>query len=227
MDAGALGCAGVVGALCLGSAWCLTGEVSHPRADALWRRLRSMAGRHPPPADGDGARGFGVRLSMGGGAGGTRQAERERLQSATRDMPTFLDIVTLGISAGLSFDASLELYCDRYDTPLAHMVSDAMLSWRMGVRGRGEALQELARDVGSPALTRFATAVSDALAFGTPLAEALERQAQVIRDEQRSEVEEEIERVPVKMLIPLGTLIVPAMLVSILGPLLGPALSMT
>jgi tight adherence protein C len=37
-------------------------------------------------------------------------------------------------------------------------------------------------------------------------------------------VEEEIERVPVKMLIPLGTLIVPAMLLAILGPLLGSAL---
>ncbi|MBR3315911.1 MAG: type II secretion system F family protein [Atopobiaceae bacterium] len=155
-----------------------------------------------------------------------RQEERRRERSATLDMPTFLDIVTLGISAGLSFDASLELYCERYDTPLARMVSDAMLSWRMGIRGRGEALQELAREVESPAMARFTAAVVDALAFGTPLAESLERQAQVIRDEQRAQVEEEIERVPVRMLIPLGTLIVPAMLISILGPLLGPALSM-
>ena len=45
-----------------------------------------------------------------------------------------------------------------------------------------------------------------------------------MRDEQRSEVEEEIERVPVRMLIPLGTLIVPAMLLAILGPLLGSAM---
>ena len=33
--------------------------------------------------------------------------------------------------------------------------------------------------------------------------------------------EEEIEQVPVKMLVPLGTLIVPAMFLAILGPLLG------
>ena len=39
-------------------------------------------------------------------------------------------------------------------------------------------------------------------------------------------MEEEIERVPVKMLIPLGTMIVPAMLLAILGPLLGSSLSM-
>lgn len=39
-------------------------------------------------------------------------------------------------------------------------------------------------------------------------------------------MEEEVEKVPVKMLIPLGTLIVPAMLLAILGPLLGPALGL-
>lgn len=155
-----------------------------------------------------------------------RTRRRKVALGATRDMPVFLDIVTLGISAGLSFDASLGLYCDRYRTPLAELVQGAMLSWRMGVSGRADALQALAREVDAPAMRRFATTVTDALAFGTPLASALERQAQVIRDEQRSQVEEEIERVPVRMLIPLGTLIVPAMLLTILGPLLGPALSM-
>jgi len=151
----------------------------------------------------------------------SRTAQRQEL---VRQMPTFLDIVTLGLSAGLSFDASLELYCKRFDISLAHKVREALLSWRMGAASRDEALERLARESGSLAMRRFASTVSEALAFGTPLAETLERQAQVIRDEQRSEIEEEIERTPVKLLIPLGTLIVPAMLAAIFGPLLGPAL---
>ena len=222
MDATAMCCAAVVGAAGFGGVWCLTGKV-HPRVGALWRRIRSSVGVHSPPGGGGELEGAGQTR---GRIIRARESQAERMRGVMHDMPAFLDIVTLGISAGLSFDASLELYCGRYSTSLAHMISDAMLSWRMGVRGRAEALQELARDVESPALTRFAASVSDALAFGTPLAEALERQAQVIRDEQRAQVEEEIERVPVKMLIPLGTLIVPAMLISILGPLLGPALSL-
>lgn len=141
-----------------------------------------------------------------------------------REMPMFLDIVTLGLSAGLSFDSSLELYCSRSETLLSARMSNAMLAWRMGVTGRAEALEQLARDVGDASMERFASTVSEALAFGTPLAQALERQAELIRAEQRARMEEEIERVPVKMLIPLGTLIVPAMLLAILGPLLGPAL---
>lgn len=143
-----------------------------------------------------------------------------------REMPAFLDIVTLGLSAGLSFDASIELYCARCDTELAELMSNAMLSWRLGESGRGEALDRLAREVDVPAMTRFSATVTEALAFGSPLAGVLEHQAEAIRAEQRAQVEEEIERVPVKMLVPLGVLIVPAMLLAILGPLLGPALSL-
>lgn len=152
----------------------------------------------------------------------SKKARRKQVLSA---MPTFLDILTLGLSAGLSFDASVELYCKRYDTPLAQMLWDEMLTWRMGMCGRGEALRSMAVELEAPAIERFAASVEEALSFGTPLSAVLERQAQIIRDEQKAQVEEEIERVPVKMLIPLGTLIVPAMLLAILGPLLGPALT--
>lgn len=153
-----------------------------------------------------------------------RQTARRRRADALKQMPALLDITTLGLSAGLSFDASLELYCQRYHTSLASSFNEALLSWRIGTSSRGEALEGLANEMDVSALRRFASAVTEALAFGTPLAAALEQQAQAIRDEQRSQIEEEIEKVPVKMLIPLGTLILPAMLLAILGPLLGPAL---
>ena len=158
-----------------------------------------------------------------------REARRSELVARRRaaclgELPVLLDVVTLGLSAGLSFDASLELYCARYHNELSAAFSEAMLGWRIGARGREEALWGLAEELGVTALRRFASVVGESLAFGTPLAEALERQAQAIRDEQRSQVEEEIERVPVKMLVPLGTLIVPAMFLAILGPLMGSVL---
>lgn len=151
-----------------------------------------------------------------------RRAERTRSE-CLREMPVMIDILTLGLSAGLSFDASLELYCRRSDSTLARHFDEAMLEWRIGVMSRADALAAMASGLDVSALRSFSSVVGEALAFGTPLAESLERQAQAIRDQQRSEVEEQIEKVPVKMLVPLGTLIVPAMLVAILGPLLGSA----
>lgn len=159
-----------------------------------------------------------------------RQArERERLarrrSACLREMPTLIDVLTLGLSAGLSFDASLSLYCDRYQTELSQAFSEAMLSWRMGVTSREEALEAMACELGVDALARFATVVGESLDFGSPLASALKVQAKAIRDEQRAQVEEEIEKAPVKMLVPLGVLVVPAMLLAILGPLLASAAS--
>lgn len=150
----------------------------------------------------------------------TRSSRAECL----REMPELLDIVTLGLAAGLSFDAALTLYCTRYDTELSHRFSQAIHSWQMGVTTRAEALDKLADETDVAAVRRFASAVTEALSFGSPLASVLEQQSQAIRDEQRAQVEEEIEKVPVKMLIPMGTLIVPAMLLAILGPLLASAM---
>ena len=194
--------AGCAAGLLLGA-----GRPTRVRAPALLAGLGGWAGE------------FAARLR------GSLGDDRARRRKACLDeLPVMLDVVTLGLSAGLSFDSSLELYCERYDTELSRALSEAMLSWRLGVRSRDEALLALADELDVPALRRFATVVTESLSFGTPMAEALERQAQAIRDEQRSQVEEGIEQVPVKMLIPMGTLIVPAMFLAILGPLLGPTL---
>ena len=156
-----------------------------------------------------------------------KQASTTRGRSeCLKQMPTMLDVVTLGLSAGLSFDSSLELYCGRYDSELARVLGTAMLTWRLGTESREEALMGVARKLKMASFDRFVGVVTQALAFGSPLAVTLEHQAQAIRDEQRSQIEEEIEQVPVKMLIPLGVLIVPAMLLAILGPLFGASLSL-
>jgi tight adherence protein C len=151
-------------------------------------------------------------------------SRKEASARCLREMPELLDVVTLGLTAGLSFDASLEMYCANCDTALARRFVLAMRTWQLGIRGRAETLDELADELGSSALRRFSGAVAEALEFGIPLADMLTRQADVIREEQRMQMEERIEKVPVKMLVPLGALIVPAMLLAILGPLLSSAL---
>ncbi len=155
-----------------------------------------------------------------------RRREREGIQiTRLAEVPEMLDILTLGLSAGLSFDASLALYCERFDTPLSELMDLTRLTWSMGVASRSEALSSMAKTVHATSLERFAAAVSESLAFGIPLVQTLVRQASAIRADHRRDVEEAIEKVPVKMLVPLGTLVVPAMLLAVLGPLVAAALT--
>lgn len=136
------------------------------------------------------------------------------------EVTEMIDVVRLGLSAGLSFDASLEMYCAERAGPLSREMGRARIFWQTGLASREEALMAAARRTGVRALEPFATATGQALALGAPLADTLGGQARECRAAHRADVERQIERAPVKLLIPTGTLILPALLLSILGPLL-------
>ena len=166
------------------------------------------------------------RLAHGAGKAAWRLAAPLRAKLGAQgavakagELPEMLDIVALGLTAGLSFDAALAEYCAQADGRLARELASAQLSWQMGLATRAQALEDAAARLGEPALARFAASVTEALELGTPLAATLDRQAHLAREEQRAQVEERIERAPVKMLIPLGSLVVPALLLAIVGPL--------
>ena len=136
------------------------------------------------------------------------------------EVSEMIDVVRLGLSAGLSFDAALEIFCANRRSVLALRLERACMAWQ-GVGTREDELLAAARDLDVRALETFAITVGQALALGAPLAETLAAQSREIRAAHRAAVEREIERAPVKLLIPTGTLILPALLLSILGPLLG------
>ena len=154
-----------------------------------------------------------ARLKGALGAGGPPQV-------SLSEVSEMIDVVRLGLSAGLSFDAALEVFCANRRSTLALRLERACMAWQVGVGTREDELLA-ARDLDVRALETFAITVGQALALGAPLAETLAAQSREIRAAHRAAVEREIERAPVKLLIPTGTLILPALLLSILGPLLG------
>ena len=95
------------------------------------------------------------------------------------------------------------------------------MAWRVGVGTREDELLAAARDLDVRALDDLCHRQRGSACLGAPLAETLAAQSREIRAAHRAAVEREIERAPVKLLIPTGTLILPALLLSILGPLLG------
>ncbi|MGO5368511.1 type II secretion system F family protein [Collinsella sp. LCP19S3_F2] len=142
-------------------------------------------------------------------------------QVSLGEVSEMIDVVRLGLSAGLSFDAALEIFCANCRSTLTVRLERACMAWQVGVGAREDELLAAAQDLDVRALETFAITVGQALALGAPLAETLAVQSREIRAAHRAAVEREIERAPVKLLIPTGTLILPALLLSILGPLLG------
>lgn len=143
-----------------------------------------------------------------------------RTQEMESRLPEMLGVLALGMRSGLSFDAALRLYCAHMDCELARELEVAQKLWMSGLEERDRALRRLASSYGSPVFDRVTETWVRSLRFGTSMVEGLECEGRQARAAYRSKREEQISKAPVKMMVPTGTLILPAMLVLVLGPVL-------
>lgn len=149
-----------------------------------------------------------------------QQEEKARCDELERELPQMLEVVALGLRSGLSFDKSLQLYHGHFGTPFSRACASAQRQWDLGLQTREEALRALAGSYASPGFTRIAESMIRSLRFGTSLSGQLESAAKRSRALHSAKREEMIAKAPVKMMIPTGTLILPAMLILVLGPVL-------
>lgn len=168
-----------------------------------------------------------VALALAGWACGwsslrwaVRQRERRRADELERHLSEMLEVVALGLRSGLSFDRSLELYSGHFDTLLSRACASAQRQWALGLVTREQALRELAATFDSPLFSRVVESMVRSLRFGSSLAESLETAAGDARQQFRSRKQEQVAKASVKMMVPTGALMLPAMLLLVLGPVL-------
>ena len=131
-----------------------------------------------------------------------------------------LEVICLGLRAGLSFDRALALYCKSFESTFSAELEQGLQLWQAGIVTREQALRSLAETYDSPLLGRVVDNIVRALRFGSPLAESLEVLAVEARQAHRASVQEAVMKAPVKMMVPVGVLILPSMLILGLGPVL-------
>lgn len=149
-----------------------------------------------------------------------KRTRRERAVGLERDLSEMLEVVALGLRSGLSFDRGFALYGSHFASELARACAAAQRAWSLGLTNRDDALRDLAASYDSPLFARVVESVVRSLRFGSSLAEGLESAAVEARAVHRAQVEEQVAKAPVKMMVPTGTLILPAMLLLVLGPVL-------
>ena len=142
---------------------------------------------------------------------------RGRRDKIVSGLPTVLDLLTLSIEAGMSFDAALGRMVRRLDGPLIDELGLMQREMQLGT-SRTDALTALAGRVDAPEVTSFVRALSQADRLGVPLAQMLRTQADELRVRLRNDAEEHAMKAPVKMLFPTVLLIFPAVFVVVLGP---------
>lgn len=142
---------------------------------------------------------------------------QRRSQQIQRDLPNALDMLTISVEAGLSFDAALAQVARNTEGPLAAEFARVLQEMQIGM-GRTAAIRAMGERSAVPDLKSFATAMVQADEFGIPIAEVLRVQAKEMRVKRRQRAEERAQKIPVKILFPLIFCVMPAIFVVLLGP---------
>ena len=145
------------------------------------------------------------------------RAGRRRQDEVRKGLPDALDMLSVCASAGLGFDQSLQQVGEQWGTEVGHEFSRAVNELNMGL-SRQEALRNLADRVEIIELSTFVSLIIQAEQLGMSIAETLHTQAEQMRMFRRFRAEEQIQKIPTKMLFPIAFLIFPAILVVVLGP---------
>ncbi len=143
-----------------------------------------------------------------------------RSRCIERQLSQMIEVVILGLRSGLSFDRSAKLYTQYFEGSLKESFSRAQSQWEHGLSERNTALRQLADTFDSSLFSRAVESIVRSLRFGSSLSESLSLIASEARSVRKTALEEQIAKAPIKMLLPVGTLILPAMLILIMGPIL-------
>jgi tight adherence protein C len=145
------------------------------------------------------------------------QVAYNRSEQIRADLPDILDLLTISVEAGLSFEAALSQVAEADDGPLARELFRVLQEMQIGT-GRADALRALGERTDVAELRSFVSATVQAEGYGVPIANVLRIQSHEMRIKRGQHAEELAQKVPVKILFPLIFCIMPALFVVIMGP---------
>jgi tight adherence protein C len=144
---------------------------------------------------------------------------KARQAKILKAIPDTLDLLTISVRAGLSFDGALAKVVEKTTGPLAEEFTRVLAEVRVG-KVRRDALRDVIGRTEVPALTSFIGAIIQAEQLGVSISKVLQVQSEQLRIERRQRAEQMAAKAPIKMLFPLIGCIFPSMFIVILGPAL-------
>jgi len=142
---------------------------------------------------------------------------KKRQKEILLSMPSALDLLTISVEAGLSFDAALQRVAEKYHNALTQEVQQVLNEVRLG-RPRLEALDDMGTRCKVDELSNFVQAVIQSEQLGVGVANVLRIQSEEIRRRRRQRAEEQGQKAPLKMLFPMVGCIFPTLFIVLLGP---------
>ena len=146
-----------------------------------------------------------------------RRRSQARAQEIEREIPNLIDQLVVTLEAGIGFSSSLQIAATRLRGALGEEMRLTLQEQRMGVELK-ESLTNLRERIDSPNLKSFVRSVVQGERLGVSIGNVMRDLSIDMRKRRRQHAEEQAQKTPVKMLIPLIFLILPSLFIVVLAP---------
>lgn len=143
-----------------------------------------------------------------------------RKKSITKDLPFFLDLLTLSVEAGLDFSAAIAKVIEKArPSPLREEFQIMLHESQLGA-SRSEALHSLAERVQTAEIASLSATLIQAAQIGASIGDSLRAQSEIVRSSRFTMAEKKGAEASQKMLIPMVLFVMPAVLLVITAPII-------
>lgn len=144
-------------------------------------------------------------------------AVSRRKETILKKLPDALDLMTICVEAGLTFDGAMTKVDEKWEDPLSNEFGRVVNEIQLG-KTRRQALKDMTDRTDIPDVQTFVASILQADQLGVSVGKVLRIQSDQMRVRRRQRAEEKAQQAPVKMLFPMVFLIFPALFVVLLGP---------
>ena len=153
---------------------------------------------------------------------GRRRARQAHQRAIRQALPDLVDLLRLTTTAGLALPVAHQVVAPHVPPPVGPALAAAHVAAASG-RSRADALVEALAPFGERSRA-LAHVLSDHLRYGVPLLPGLERNGLELALDRRRAAEQDARRVPVRLLGPLVTCVLPAFALLTVVPLIAASL---
>lgn len=144
---------------------------------------------------------------------------QERQHEIEKSLPDVIDLLTVSIEAGLSFDGAMAKLAEKMSGVLVSEFSIVLKEMKMGISKR-DALKSMIERVPLANLITFVGAIIQADQLGVSIGNVLRIQSNLMRQKRRQRASELAMKAPIKILFPMLFFIMPTVFIVLLGPVI-------
>ncbi|MCY6371184.1 type II secretion system F family protein [Clostridium ganghwense] len=145
------------------------------------------------------------------------QKIKQRYKQALRELPDFLDLLTVCLEAGLGFDGALNKVISKKTGVLSSEFQICIEEIRLG-KTRKEALTGVKNRLDFDEIKSLINNILQAEKLGISIVQILRIKSHEERERRKQIAEEEAMKAPIKILFPLVLFIFPSIFIVLLGP---------